>query len=99
MRIYVEMRYTVAVEVDPESYDATDRSYLAAVCDLDPEFYEWFPDGPRPFYEADWSVVTDIDQMEWLDGERAFHQITVEQHIPTPENVDSPTTAQPVDRR
>lgn len=78
MKIYVEMRYTVAIDVDPEIYDVTDRVALAEACDVDPELYELFPNEPRPFYEADWDVVTDIDQMEWLDGERAFHQITVE---------------------
>jgi hypothetical protein len=90
MRIYVDMRYTIAVDVDPEMYDVTDRMDLAAACESDPEFYELIPNEPRPFYDSDWWVVTDEDQMIALDDERAFHQISVEFHPSRTENVDSP---------
>lgn len=74
MRLYVEYRFVVPVEVDDDLYESRDAAEFAFMASSDPDFYECLPSEPVPFVEADYEVLSE-DQARWFVGEpirRAF---------------------------
>jgi len=57
MRVYVEMIYTIAVDVDPAAFSATtDDELLEALRDWPDFALEHLHNGPHACYEADWRI-------------------------------------------
>lgn len=76
MKVYVNLIYTIAVDVDPQDYDVTTRAELIAAAAKDSEFYEYFPRGSKDVVEMDWEVIEADDwQLKWLDDAHPFHTV------------------------
>lgn len=61
MKIYVDLTYTIAVEVDPDEYEAATDDDLLDACRADPDFaLERLHNGPHACCEVDWHIA-DID--------------------------------------
>jgi len=68
VRVYVELTYTIAVDVDHGNYDTTTDDELLEACRNDPDFaLERLHNGPHAVYEMDWRVP-DL----WGHNRRAF---------------------------
>lgn len=70
MRIYVDLTYTIGVDVDHDEYGAaTDDELLAACRDADDFALERLHNGPHVLYENDWRV-SDLSAWErqYLDA-------------------------------
>jgi len=68
MRVYVEMTYTIGVDVDHDGYDATTDDELLEALRNSPDFAaDYLHNGPHAVYEVDWRIP-DL----WGHHRRAF---------------------------
>lgn len=59
VRVFVNLIYTIAVDVDPAFYELDGRT-LADACNDDPDFAgDHLHNGPHPVHDIDWDVVDD----------------------------------------
>jgi hypothetical protein len=76
MKVYVNLIYTIAVDVDPTYYDVETRAQLIEAAAKDQDFYEHFPKGPKDVIEMDWEVIEAEDwQLKWLDDAHPFFTV------------------------
>ena len=78
-RIYVHLRHTVPMDIDPDGYgEGMTREQIAEAASSDPDLMLEFGNGPHDVHDIDWEVETEGEFMEVLDGEHVFHTIRAE---------------------
>lgn len=57
MRVYVELIYTIAVEVGHDEHEATTDDELIEACRNDEDFAYRISNGPHALFEVDWRIA------------------------------------------
>ena len=68
MKVYVELRHIIAVDLPADYYTEGNTDPLALADDAaqDDAFYEFLHNGPHAMYDSDWEVLTSEDA-DWID--------------------------------